>query len=217
MFALAAVLLFVNVPPGAQVSVLEDGIYYHADGHDVSVQLVEALDAAEAIEELRQRAADDPGLALEDGVTFGYSSTLVRQTAPAGGTGSGSGTGTGTGTGEAAERLYLSFGNDHLLISTAPSRGGAGGGASGGAGGDAGSDAGGDAAIAPALPGGDTVAATTSRAALREKLRAGPDAGRHPGTVRLEIDGYRFEDIGRRLPLGFFTGPLAIEILPETE
>lgn len=47
---------------------------------------------------------------------------------------------------------------------------------------------------------------------VRKILRPGPDAGRYPVSIALWIDGYLVDDAAGHVPLGFFEGPVVVEV-----
>lgn len=96
------------------------------------------------------------------------------------------------GDGATRERLMLDFGADWVVIS-ATRRDGAEGSIAGG--------------TAP-----ETEPGSSPLAVVREILRPGPEAGSYPGSVALWVDGYLVDDAAGHVPLGFFEGPLVLEV-----
>ncbi|MEL6774931.1 MAG: hypothetical protein AAFP23_09210 [Pseudomonadota bacterium] len=93
---------------------------------------------------------------------------------------------------EGIERLYVDFGGDHIVLTSRPSP-------------------------QPELGVLDAVAADEPAPALRDVFRPGSEAGRHPGTISVEIDGLSLTDAADRLPFDFFEGPLEVEIVPSRD
>ncbi|MEM9782014.1 MAG: hypothetical protein AAF899_06030 [Pseudomonadota bacterium] len=176
----AATLLLINVPAGTSLATLPGGLWFEEAGRTVSVQVIGLEDAAIAIDEARSAATANPLIRVDDGVTLGYATVSVSTEGPEG----------------RVRQLYLSFGEEHLLmtdIDPAEER-------------RTGTD------IGSAT---NTISTDTDPRAPAERLRPGSEAGRHPGRVDLIVDGYLIDDAAGVLPLDFFAGPLTLEIRAE--
>ncbi|MEM6972593.1 MAG: hypothetical protein AAF577_07290 [Pseudomonadota bacterium] len=181
----AATLLLINVPAGAPLTALPGGVWFSDGARTVSLQVIGLEEAALAIEAARSAAANDPLQTVEDGIALGYATVTLSRRGPDG-----------------EERtLYLSFGEEHLLVTEQRVDGAA--------------EAAPVGEVLNLAPAGAGTPDGQGTGGPLDLLRPGSEAGRHPGRVDLMIDGYLMDDAAGVLPLDFFSGPLTLEIRPE--